>query len=315
MGDDLKLHSSSSNESGNSIVPTAFVGNAGKYIPRNSRRSSLSSAFSTRNRSDINENFENYSAKNIYKDLNDEDILLQRTKSRATIINTLEERAAKEQIAKDEEESGSLHREKSYYESAPREEALPTENDGVEFQDIDPELVTWENDDDVQNPRNWSSARKWRSTLVVSVYTLLSPFASTMLAPAMPAINEEFGVSNSAISALAVSIYILAWAIFPPFIAPISEMYGRKIVLDISVWVLLFFNLGCALSQSMPQLIVLRLFAGIGGCAPICIGAGVLGDLFNNNDIALAMSLYSLGPSMGPCFSALISGYVVENSG
>lgn len=133
-----------------------------------------------------------------------------------------------------------------------------------------------------------------------------------MLAPAMSQIAEDFDETNTVVINLAVSIFILAWAIFPPIVAPLSEMYGRKIVLDISIWVLFFFNIGCALSQTMPQLIVFRLFAGIGECAPICIGAGVLGDLFNNNDIALAMSLYSLGPSLGPCISSLISGFIVE---
>lgn len=262
-----------------------------------------------------------FSEKNLYKDLDPDEIELKRTQTRATIISTLEGRVAKEletlnnPSQPDDIESlrSQAAESQSVYQGVDREEqGLPTKNDGTEFQEIDPELVTWDGDEDPENPRNWTNKRKWRSTLVVTMYTLLSPFASTMLSPAMPKIAQEFGVTNPTISALMVSIYLLSWALFPPLVAPLSEMYGRKIVLDVSVWFLFFFNIGCALSKNVAQMCVFRLLAGLGGVAPICIGAGVLGDLFNNEERGLSLSLYSLGPTVGPSVSALIAGYIVE---
>ncbi|CAM9016400.1 unnamed protein product [Wickerhamomyces anomalus] len=218
-----------------------------------------------------NNDYEDFTEKNIYgEDLDSNEIQLKRTQTKATIINTLEERAAQEyQNTQDldiESMAGTKsNKAKSIYEQANREEALPTLNDGTEFQKIDPELVTWDGDDDPENPKNWSDTKKWVSVAWVALYTLLSPFASTMLSPAISSISADFHNDNSTISALMVSIYILAWAIFPPFIAPLSEMYGRKIVLDVSVWFLLAFNFGCAFSQNTTQMCVFRLLAGIAG--------------------------------------------------
>jgi multidrug resistance protein len=235
-------------------------------------------------------------------------IELQRTKTRATIITALSERIQREQ---DDLEKNV---EPSYPYQPENEEALPTKDDGVEFQDIDPELVTWDGPDDPQNPRNWSTMRKWRSCGVAAMYTLLGPFASTMLSPAVSDISKEFGNTNTVISSLMVSIFVLAWALFSPLIAPLSEMYGRRPVMNISIWFLFFFNIGCALAQNTAQMCVFRLLSGIGACAPISIGAGVIGDLFDNKQRGKAMSIYSLGPTMGPCISSLISGFIVQGT-
>ncbi|CCH43077.1 Polyamine transporter 3 [Wickerhamomyces ciferrii] len=289
-----------------------------------SLKKTISHSSSNRPSEENSTNYKDYSAKNLYgEDLDANEIELKRTQTKATIINTLEERVANEyQDSKEQDieayqpdttnQEQRSHRSKSIYSQVDREEALPTLNDGVEFQEIDPELVTWDGDDDPQNPRNWSSQKKWISIAVVSFYTLLSPFASTMLSPAVSSISQEFGNTNETISALMVSIFILAWALIPPFVAPLSEMYGRKIVLDVSIWVLMAFNIGCAVSQTTTQMIVCRFFAGVGGAASIVIGAGTISDTMDVQERGLAMSIYSLGPTMGPCMSALIAGYIVE---
>ena len=251
--------------------------------------------------------YQKFSEKSIYPDMDAEQIALQRTKTRATILTTLSERV------NPETDDIEKHISKSPDDEPQNEEGLPTKDDGLEFQGVDPELVTWSGPDDPENPRNWSSLRKWNSCAVAAWYTLLGPFASTMLSPAVSYISEDFHNENSVLQSLMVSIFLLAWALFSPLIAPLSEMYGRRPVMNISVWFLLCFNIGCALAQNTAQMCVFRLLAGVGACAPISIGAGVIGDLFDNNDRGKAMSIYSLGPTMGPSISSLIAGFIVSN--
>ena len=251
--------------------------------------------------------YREFTESNLYPDMDSEQIALQRTKTRGTILTTLTERIH----AEEDDLEKNISRET---ENEPQnEEGLPTKDDGLEFQGVDPELVTWSGPDDPENPRNWKSSRKWNSCAVAAWYTLLGPFSSTMLSPAVSYISEDFDNTNSVLSSLMVSIFILAWALFSPLIAPLSEMYGRKPVMDISMWVLMCFNIGCALSQNTAQMCVFRLLAGIGACAPISIGAGVVGDLFNNDERGKAISIYSLGPTMGPCISSLIAGFIVNS--
>jgi MFS family permease len=76
---------------------------------------------------------------------------------------------------------------------------------------------------------------------------------------------------------MVLSIFILSSAVGPLVISPLSEVYGRRLVLHLTMLFFFIFNLSCAFSQTTEQLLVFRFLAGIGGSAP-SIGPGVLGD-------------------------------------
>lgn len=94
---------------------------------------------------------------------------------------------------------------------------------------------------------------------------------------------------------------------------PLSELYGRVIVLQLSNIFYLFFNLGCGLCHTSSQLIVFRFFAGFGGSAPLAIGGGVLSDLFTAEERGKAMSIYSLAPLLGPAIGPIAGAFIADN--
>lgn len=55
--------------------------------------------------------------------------------------------------------------------------------------------------------------------------------ASTVAAPAVPAIMDHFHNSNSDLESFVVSIYIIGFVFGPLVVAPLSELYGRSIIL------------------------------------------------------------------------------------
>ncbi|CAE6390499.1 unnamed protein product [Rhizoctonia solani] len=171
----------------------------------------------------------------------------------------------------------------------------------------------WEQDP--RNPRLWSGHRKWGAAAIVSIYTLISPLASSMIAPGLPEIAQAFGITNSTVAALTLSIFILAYAVGPLFVTPLSEVYGRSWPLHLSNIFFLVFNLACAWAPNTASLIVFRFFAGIGGSAPLTIGAGSIADLFDERDRAVAMSLFSLGPLMGPIIGPIAGGFITQDVG
>src|SRR4051812_26079606 len=44
--------------------------------------------------------------------------------------------------------------------------------------------IDWDGPQDPENPKNWSSTRKWAATITVAMFTFISPIASSMVAPA-----------------------------------------------------------------------------------------------------------------------------------
>ncbi|KAK9468390.1 major facilitator superfamily domain-containing protein [Lipomyces arxii] len=186
-------------------------------------------------------------------------------------------------------------------------------DDGQEIADVDPELVTWDGPDDPENPRNWPRSKKWRSTIAMSMYNFLGPFSSSILSPAVPSIAAAFGVTNVSVSAMIMTIFVLAWAVVPLFVAPLSEIFGRRHTLRTCVFVLLIFNIACGLAKNLTQMLVFRFLAGAGGGGPLAIGAGVVADMWDGSERTTAIGLFSIGPTLGPIIAPIASGWITEN--
>jgi multidrug resistance protein len=178
----------------------------------------------------------------------------------------------------------------------------------------DPNLVTWDGPDDPDNPKNWTTKKKWLATIVVSTFTFISPVSSSMVAPALGAISAEFGITQEIESAMVLSIFVLAYAIGPIFLGPLSEIYGRVPVLQLSNLVYLIFNTACGFAQSSTQMIIFRFLAGLGGSAPLAIGGGVLGDAWKADERGRAISIYSLMPLLGPAIGPIAGGFITEHT-
>jgi multidrug resistance protein len=99
------------------------------------------------------------------------------------------------------------------------------------------------------------------------------------------------------------------------FLAPLSEIYGRRVVLSAANWFFVVWQIGCALSQNIETLIICRLFAGIGGSGCLTLGAGVIADIFPREKRGMATSIWALGPLLGPVIGPIAGGFIGETIG
>ncbi|KAI0059359.1 MFS polyamine transporter [Artomyces pyxidatus] len=175
-------------------------------------------------------------------------------------------------------------------------------------------IVDWDGPDDPENPRNWSSGQKWGATVIVSVFTFISPVSSSMIAPSSEQLAHDFGVTNSAIVAMFTSVFVLAYAVGPLFLGPLSEAFGRARILQLSNLWYLVWNLSCGFTQNTGQLLAFRFLAGLGGSAPFAIGGAVIGDLFSPDQRGQAIAIYSLAPNLGPVIGPIAGAWVAQNT-
>ncbi|ROT36120.1 MFS general substrate transporter [Sodiomyces alkalinus F11] len=176
----------------------------------------------------------------------------------------------------------------------------------------DPDLVTWDGPNDPANPKNWPKYRRWTATVLVSCFTFISPVASTMLAPALPTLQAQFQIEKDIETYLLMSIFLLAYAVGPFVLAPLSEMYGRIVVLQSANMVFLLFNTVCGFSASKEQMLAFRFLSGLGGSAPQALGGGVLSDCWRAEERGMATAIYSLAPFLGPAIGPIAAGYLTQ---
>lgn len=179
---------------------------------------------------------------------------------------------------------------------------------------LTPPQVDFKGPTDPLNPKNWPNKDKWAATIITASFTFVSPLASSMIAPALGQLAREFNTSDGVETQMMLSIFVLAYAIGPMFLGPLSELYGRSIVLQLSNLVFMGFNLACGFAQSKEQLLAFRFLSGIGGSAPLAIGGGVLGDLFKPEERGKAMGIYAMGPLLGPAVGPIVGSWVAEYS-
>ncbi|KAK8061900.1 hypothetical protein PG994_008266, partial [Apiospora phragmitis] len=188
----------------------------------------------------------------------------------------------------------------------------------------DSNLVDWDGDDDKENPRNWSDGTKMVHVATVSIFVLIANLASTMFAPGVADLALEFHVTDTIVVLMTVSIYVLGFALGPLILAPLSELYGRLIVYHGCNVGYIGFTFGCAFSTNVAMFLVFRFLAGTMASGPLSVGGGTVADLYPPQLRGKAMSMFSLGPLLGPASSPprslsvigpIVGGYVSQYIG
>ncbi|KAK4160887.1 major facilitator superfamily domain-containing protein [Cladorrhinum sp. PSN259] len=176
-------------------------------------------------------------------------------------------------------------------------------------------LVTWDATQDPQHPRNWTPTKKWRNVVLISLQATLSPMTSVILAVAGRAVAEDFGLTDAYTPTLPTALFVLGFGLGPLYLAPLSELYGRRAVYLACFAAFTIFNVCCALSPNMAALAVFRLLAGMAGSAGPSIGGGTVGDMFSPETRGRAQAFYSFGPTGGSALGGVLGGFILRGTG
>ncbi|KFX94318.1 hypothetical protein O988_06381 [Pseudogymnoascus sp. VKM F-3808] len=182
--------------------------------------------------------------------------------------------------------------------------------------ETDPKLIVWwDGPEDPENPMNWSSTWKWVNICVISVISFLVPLVSSMMAPGVQLVMEDFNTTSPTFATFVVSIFVLGFACGPLLLAPLSELYGRVIIYNTTNVLFLGFTIICAVSQNTSMLLAFRFLSGFAGVATITIGSGTIADIMPREKRGKAVSIWSVGPILGPMIGPIIGGNVAEAAG
>lgn len=127
---------------------------------------------------------------------------------------------------------------------------------------------------------------------------------STSYTSGVTQIGNEFDKSETVVT-LGLTFYLIGLAIGSMFMAPLSEVYGRKPVCVVCLAIFTVLIIPCALGTSVTELIVVRTIGAFFGSVMISTAPGMVADLVDDEHRALAISVWSIGPLNGPGLSIL----------
>lgn len=169
--------------------------------------------------------------------------------------------------------------------------------------------------DDPENPVNWPLWYRAYTIFCVSYSTWVVVLYSTSYTATIPGVMEEYDVSSTPVATLGLTTYLLGLAMGSVVVAPLSELYGRRMVYIVCIIIFTVLIAPCGVATSLAQIIVVRFFGALFGAALVSNSPGTVVDISTEKYLALCMSLWSIAPLNGPVTGPLIGGFVYQYLG
>ena len=136
------------------------------------------------------------------------------------------------------------------------------------------------------------------------------PLSIDMYLPGLPDIGLEFN-SDASATQFTLSFFLIGLAAGQTFYGPVADRFGRKLPLVFGCGLYIMASLGCAVSTSVVNLIVLRFTQALGCCAGMVITNSVVRDLFDARNSARMYSMLMLVTGLAPITAPFIGGYLL----
>ncbi|GAA5855523.1 hypothetical protein JCM8547_007870 [Rhodosporidiobolus lusitaniae] len=165
-----------------------------------------------------------------------------------------------------------------------------------------PFLVTWNGDDDPDNPRNWSAHKKVYVTIIISALT----FAVYL--------KNQFEVGSVTASA-GVILFVIGYGIGPMFLVPIQDVpaWGRNPVYMVGLSLFVVLQLPAIFANNMATVLAMRFFTGFFGSPALATGGATVGDMWEDKYLTVAIGAWCMGAIAGPVSGPTLSAFATMN--
>jgi MFS transporter, DHA2 family, multidrug resistance protein len=160
---------------------------------------------------------------------------------------------------------------------------------------------------------NWRPKHSpWLITLSVLLATFMEILDTSIANVALPHIGGSLSATVDE-STWVLTSYLVANAIILPASGWLSNRFGRKRYLAFSVMIFTIASAFCGLAQTLPQLILARLFQGLGGGGLQPVVQAVLLESFSPEERGGAMAAYGMGVVVAPIVGPTLGGWITDN--
>lgn len=148
--------------------------------------------------------------------------------------------------------------------------------------------------------------------IIVSILLLassLSVMSTDLYTPSMPHLPELLDTTADMIQ-LTLALNVLAFGAAQLILGPASDRYGRRPVFLVGIGLFALFSLGCALANTVEQLITARILQGAAASVEAVLVLAIFTDIFEEKQRIKAIALYGVVFALAPGVAPIIGGYV-----
>ncbi len=149
--------------------------------------------------------------------------------------------------------------------------------------------------------------------LILAALAMLGPFSVDTYLPAFPAIQQSLDASALEVQQT-LTAYMFSFAVMILWHGALSDAFGRRSIILMSLAVFAVASLACAAVHSVEYLWIFRMLQGVSAGAGVVIGRAIIRDLYAGADAERMLSLVTMIFSISPAIAPVIGGWIVTLS-
>jgi DHA1 family bicyclomycin/chloramphenicol resistance-like MFS transporter len=143
--------------------------------------------------------------------------------------------------------------------------------------------------------------------------SMLGPFAIDAYLPAFPSIQADLKATPIEVQQT-LTAYMLAFAGMVLWHGALSDAFGRRNVILVSLVVFAIGTFGCAASHSVHYLWIFRIMQGVSAGAGVVVGRAIIRDLYDDAAAVRLLSLVTMIFTIAPAIAPILGGIIVASS-
>lgn len=145
--------------------------------------------------------------------------------------------------------------------------------------------------------------------LLVAGALFMEILDATIIAPAIPLIASSFGVDAVDVN-VAISAYLVTVAVLIPASGWLADRFGVRRVFIGAIVVFTLASVGCAVSASLPMLVLMRVLQGVGGAMMVPVGRLAVLRHSSKSDLVRAIALLTWPALTAPVVAPVLGGAI-----
>jgi DHA1 family bicyclomycin/chloramphenicol resistance-like MFS transporter len=137
-----------------------------------------------------------------------------------------------------------------------------------------------------------------------------APVSIDMYLPAMPQMEQVFHTSAAAVQYTMIT-FLVGFALGQSLYGPITDRFGRKPPLYVSLSLFIVSSAACALAPYIQLMSFFRLLQAIGACGGGVISRAIVRDLFPPADLRRIFSMLILVVGVSPIIAPMFGSYLL----
>jgi DHA1 family bicyclomycin/chloramphenicol resistance-like MFS transporter len=144
---------------------------------------------------------------------------------------------------------------------------------------------------------------------VLALLSMISPFSIDTFFPSFRAMQAEFRISDLSIQQT-LTAYMLPYAIMSLVHGPLSDAFGRRVIVLWGLSLYALASLACAFAPTFYALLAFRALQGMTAGTGLTVGRAIIRDLYDGPEAQRLMSAVTMIFSVAPAIAPLIGGWI-----